>query len=182
MSYNIHFPTEKLLLNHSSSQFQSWPMQGCPFLCGIQLSFKSTLFIKYTVPHPMKATSRQNIATAYYYLKKYACTLILCVFTLMDKQLGCISFWKMKNQEIYFVLVHIWTHQIPWLFIQKQLGVQHQLSILHSHTVLNFFTEKIYEVLFINISPFGKKNSVIRFLCVFFILVHSSKMFGIVLQ
>ena len=53
-------------------------------------------------------------------------------------------------------------------------------SIPRSHTVLNIFTEKVKIVLFINISPLGKKNSVVRSLYVFFTLAHSSKIFGIV--
>jgi len=76
----------------------------------------------------MKASSRQNIATECYYERKHLRTLIACIFAFTDKQPGCLSFWKMKKQEVYFVLMHIWAHQIPWLFIQKQSGVQHQLQ------------------------------------------------------
>lgn len=133
MSYNIHFPTEKLLLNHSSSQFQSWPMQGCPFLCGIQLSFKSILFIKYTVPHPKKASSIKTLQL-HIAIKK------VCIFILNKQQPGCLSFWNMKRQEVYSVLVHIWAHQIPWLLIQKQIDVQHLQYSETSYTNLEYFT------------------------------------------
>lgn len=109
MSYNIHFPTEKLLLNHSSSQFQSWPMQGCPFLCGIQLSFKSTLFIKYTVPYPMKASSRQNTELHTTIKKMCVYTLIFHIFTLTDRQPGCLSLRKIKTGK-YILFYSISEH------------------------------------------------------------------------
>lgn len=149
MSYNIHFPTEKLLLNHSSSQFQSRPMQGCPFLCGIQLSFKSALFIKYTVHHPMKASSSQNTATAYYYFKNiYVCTLIIYLFILADKQSGCLSFWKMKDQEMYSIWCiseHIKYHDISfknsWMYSTNFDNLRPHILVLN--ILLRRFT-KLY--------------------------------------